>query len=159
MSDSPFDLPVPSREEAQSAAFEVPNEPIQVAGLSLRPFTSTSWERCQRLDIGIALEKFEEIKKMPTARIMKETAFVGWMQSTDIREVARAFAAGDEEVWVSVELWEAEFNARPGADKLWLDLVQWVTETILLAESLLFSLAETDESKKLKAEGGAPPGN
>lgn len=159
MTDDPFSLPVPPREEAQSTAFEIADTPREVGGIVMRPFSSFSWDRCQRLGIQIALEKFEDIKKLPTTQILREVAFVAWMQSADPREVARAFRGGDDEVWAEVEAFEVDFNSRPDADKRWMALVQEVTTVILTSEALLFQLSETDEAKKLKAEGETPPGN
>lgn len=159
MKNDPFSMPVPSRDEAQSTAFEIPAESSEVGGIVMRPFSSFSWDRCQRLGIQIALEKFENIKKLPTPHILREVAFVAWMQSADVREVARAFAGSDADVWAEVEVWENEFNSRPHADKRWMAIVEEVTTVILTSEALLFQLSETEEAKKRKHEGEKPPGN
>ncbi len=157
--DDPFSMPAPSRDEAQSAAFEIPAEPKEVGGLQMRPFTSFSWDRCQRLGVRIALEKFEDIKKLPTPTILREVALVAWMQSAPVREVSRAFAGSDADIWAEVEVWENEFNSQPGASDRWFALVEEVTTVILTSEALLFQLAETEEAKKLKTDGEKPPGN
>lgn len=157
--DDPFSLPVPPREEAQSTAFEMPAEPREIGGVVMRPFSSFSWDRCQRMGIQIAMEKFEDIRKLPTTQILREVAFVAWMQSADTREVARAFRGDDDEVWTEVELFEADFNSRPDTQARWMALVEEVTTIILTSEALLFQLSETEETKKLKKEGEIPPGN
>jgi hypothetical protein len=159
MTDDPFSLPVPPREEAQSTAFEFPTEPQEVGGIVMRPFSSFSWDRCQRFGIKIALEKFEDIKKLPTTQILREVAFVAWMQSTDPREVSKAFQGSDADVWVEVEMFEADFNSKPEANRRWMEIVGEVTTVILTSEALLFQLSETEEAKKLKSEGETPPGN
>jgi hypothetical protein len=159
MKDDPFSLPVPPREEAQSTAFEIPAEPSEIGGLVMRPFSSFSWDRCQRFGIQIALEKFEDIKKLPTTQILREVAFVAWMQSADPREVSRAFQGSEADVWLEVELFEAGFNSKPDTNARWMAIVEAVTTVILTSEALLFQLSETDEAKKLKNEGEQPPGN
>lgn len=155
----PVPLPTPpTRTEAQSAAFEELTEPKQVAGLTLRPFTSFSWDRCVRMNVRSALESYEDIAKMPTAEILRETAMVAWMQSSPPREVAAAFSAGEEAVWIEVEEFECQFNSRPTAGQDWLALVEEVTRTLLRAKALLFTLADTEESKESES-GETPPGN
>jgi hypothetical protein len=159
MSD-PFSLPEPpTRDAAQSTAFGMPSGPIAVGGIVMRPFTSFSWDRCQRLGIKIALESFETIKAMSATDILRECALVAWMQSADVREVSRAFAGTDAEIWTEVEVWEAEFNARPDSAKLWLDIVREVTTVMLTGQAVLFAISETEESKKAGAKGEKPPGN
>ncbi len=160
MTDDPFSLPAPpSRSDAQATAFEAPAEPVAIAGVEMRPFTSFSWDRCQRLGIRIALDSFEEIKGLPATEILREVALVAWMQSADVRSVSRAFAAGADEVWAEVEAWECEFNARPDAASLWLDLVREVTTVMLTGQAVLFSISETETNKKASEKGERPPGN
>lgn len=159
MTDDPFSLPVPSRDAAQSTAFEIPSTPREIGGIVMRPFSSFSWDRCQRFGIQIALEKFEDIKKLPTTQILREVAFVAWMQSADPRAVSKAFQGSDADVWIEVELFEADFNSRPDAKQRWMAIVEEVTTVILTSEALLFQLSETEEAKKLKNEGEQPPGN
>lgn len=161
MTDDPFSLPAspPSREVAQSAAFEAPAAPVSIGGIVMRPFTSFSWDRCQRLGIRIALESFETIKSMPATDILRECALVAWMQSADVREVSRAFAGTDADVWAEVEIWETEFNARPDSAKLWLEIVREVTSVMLTGQAVLFAISETEASKKASANAETPPGN
>ena len=109
-----------------------------------------------RLNVRSALDSFEDIQKMPTSEILRETALVAWMQSAPPRAVAEAFAAGDAAVWIEVELFETDFNAKPEAGKGWLALTEEVTRTLLRAKALLFTLSETEEAKE-SAE--TPPGN
>jgi len=149
----------PTREAAQSAAFEASAEPVEIGGLVMRPFTSFSWERCQRLGVQIALESFETIQALPATQILRECALVAWMQSAPVRDVSRAFAGTDADVWAEVEAWEGEFNAQPDAPSKWLPIVREVTTLMLQGQAVLFAISETAEAKKAANEGEQPPGN
>ncbi len=159
--DDPFSLPAApiSRDAAQSAAFEASAEPVSIGGITMRPFTSFSWDRCQRLGIKIALENFETIKAMPSTEILRECALVAWMQSADVRQVSKAFAGSDADVWAEVEIWEAEFNARPDAATAWLEIVREVTTVMLTGQAVLFAISETETAKRAAVNGEIPPGN
>lgn len=149
----------PTREEAQSTAFETSPEPIEIEGLVFRPFTSFSWERCQRMEIEIALESFEHIEEMPAPAVLREVAFVTWMQTAPAAEVARTFAGDDFDVWAAVEAFEAELNGRPDRETLWIQLTREVTRVMLEGHALLFSISETQSSKEATADAEKPPGN
>lgn len=145
-----------TRQQAEAAAIE--EGPVRIAeDLELRTFTSLSFDRCLRFDIRLAVAGQEAIEAMTGFDVMREAAFVGWMQTAPRAEVSAAFAAGEDAVWEAVDEWEAAFNERD--DPPWQVLISEVARVVVRAKLLMLRIQQTDTARDLAKDGETPPPN
>jgi hypothetical protein len=147
----------PDSPRSAAEAIAIEDGPTRLGKLKFRTFTSLSFERCMRCNIRLAIAGQETVNAMTAFEIMREAAFVGWMQTSPRETVRETFAEGDEAIWDAVEEWEENFNAmeRPP----WGELIRKVSTIILAGKALAIDLIETATAKKLKGEGETPPPN
>lgn len=144
-----------NRETAEASAIE--DGPIQIGDYTFRTFTSLSFERCQRMDIRLATAGKDTVDQMDGLSVMRDAAFVGWMQTAPRAEVRTAFSAGDDAVWDAVDEWEEAFNELD--DPPWADLIREVARVIVTGKLLMVKLVDTAHAKELKKDGEQPPPN
>lgn len=143
------------RAEAEALAIE--DGPSRIGGLTFRTFTSLSFERCMRFGIRLAVAGQDTVLGMTAFEIMRESAFVGWMQTETRETVRETFAKGDDAVWDAVEAWEEQFNSQTRPP--WSELIRKVSTIVLAGKALAIDLIETAAAKKMKVDGETPPPN
>lgn len=150
-------MPEETTNRTKAEALAIEDGPSRVGDLNFRTFTSLSFDRCMRLGIRLAVSGQETVLGMSAFEIMREAAFVGWMQTEPREAVRETFTKGDEAVWDAVDAWEERFNSQPKPP--WGELIRKVSTVVLAGKALAIDLIETAAAKKMKEDGETPPPN